>query len=86
MGVSSFHLHMLDSVLLNREIFPYCFISILHCDWTLFLVVASVIIFLLDHMFLVVANDLKKMPLGFLETCSNTDFASHPTKQYAHFG
>jgi hypothetical protein len=48
--------------------------------------VASVIIFLLDHMFLVVANDLKKMPLGFLETCSNTDFASHPTKQYAHFG
>lgn len=57
MGVTHFHLYMLSSVLLNREIFPYCFISILHCNWTLFLVVASVIIFLLDHMFLVVAND-----------------------------
>lgn len=54
---SSFFLHMLVRVLLNRETFPYCFVSTLPCDWTLFLVVTSVIISLLDHMFLIVASD-----------------------------
>ena len=55
-----FFLHMLVRVLLNRETFPYCFVSTLPCDWTLFLVVTSGIISLLDHMFLVVAIDYKK--------------------------
>lgn len=41
------------------------FSSTLHCHWKLFLVVASVIIFLIDHMFPVVANDLKNTSWSF---------------------
>lgn len=74
MGVFSFYFYMFDSVLLNREIFFYCFILILYCDWILFLVVVFVIIFLFDYMFFVVVNDLKKMFFGFLEICLNIDF------------